>query len=66
MCSARNKDQKLVGRFLKTEQFLWVIDYCSIENLQGIWPTKMDFGWPNAKIGRKMTNGRLISSTDVI
>ena len=36
---------------------LWVIDYCSIENVQEIWPTKVDFGWPNAVIGRKMANG---------
>ena len=25
-----------------------------------IWPTKMDFGRPNAEIGRKMANGRLL------
>ena len=31
----------------------------------GIWPIKIDFGHPNAEIGRKMANGRLISSTDV-
>ena len=31
-----------------------------IENVQEIWPTKMDFGWPNAEIGRKMANGRLL------
>ena len=24
---------------------------CPIENVQEIWPTKMDFGWPNAIIG---------------
>ena len=31
-----------------------------IENVQEIWPTKMDFGRPNAEIGQKMTNGRLL------
>ena len=31
-----------------------------IENVQEIWPTKMDFGRPNAKIGRKMANGRML------
>ena len=31
-----------------------------IKNVQEIWPTKMDFGWPNAEIGRKMANGRLL------
>ena len=31
-----------------------------IENAQEIWPTKMDFGQPNAEIGRKMANGRLL------
>ena len=29
-----------------------------IENVQDIWPTKMD--WANAEIGRKMANGRLL------
>ena len=28
--------------------------------MQEIWPTKMDFGWLNAEIGRKMANGRLL------
>ena len=32
----------------------------SIENVQEIWPTKMDFGWPNTEIGWKMANGRLL------
>ena len=31
-----------------------------IENVQEIWPTKMDFGWPNAEIGQKMANGPLL------
>ena len=31
-----------------------------IENVHEIWPTKMDFGQPNAKIDRKMANGRLL------
>ena len=31
-----------------------------IENVQEIWPTKMDFGRPNAEIGWKMANGWLL------
>ena len=31
-----------------------------IEKVQEIWPTKMDCGWPNAEIGQKMANGRLL------
>ena len=31
-----------------------------IENVQEIWPTKMDFDRPNAGISRKMANGRLL------
>ena len=55
--SARNKDQKLVGRFLKVGYFT---DCYPIVNVQEIWPTKMDFGWSNAEIGWKMANGRLL------
>ena len=58
--SARNKDQKLVGRFLKIGYFYRLLIYRSIENVQEIWPTKMDFGQPNAEIGRKMANGQLL------
>ena len=25
-----------------------------------IWPIKLDFGWPNAKIGCKMAKGQLL------
>ena len=32
----------------------------SIENVQEIWPTKTDFGRPNAEIGWEMANGRLL------
>ena len=28
-----------------------------IQNVQEIWPTKMDFGQPNAENGREMANG---------
>ena len=35
---------------------MYVIDYCSVENVWETWPTKMDFGQPNAEIGRKMAN----------
>ena len=52
--SARNKTQKLVGCFLK------VADCCPIEYVQEMWPTIMDFGWPNVEIGWKMTNGQLL------
>ena len=31
-----------------------------IENVQEIWLIKMDFGQPNAEIGQKMANGRLL------
>ena len=55
--SARNKDQKLVGCFLKIGYFYRLLIYCSIENVQETWPTKMDFGRPNAEIGQKMANG---------
>ena len=61
MCnySARNKDQKLVGRFLEMDIFRLLIAV-PIENVQEIWPIKMDFGWPNAEIGQKMANGQLL------
>ena len=42
-----------------------LITACSIENVQEIWPIKKDFGRPNAEIGQKIANGRLISSTAV-
>ena len=31
---------------------------CPIENIWEIWPIKIDFGRPNAEIGRKMANGQ--------
>ena len=33
---------------------------CPIENVWEIWLIKIDFGWPNAEIGRKMANGQLL------
>ena len=33
---------------------------CPIENVWKIWLIKIDFGRPNAEIGRKMTNGLLL------
>ena len=57
--SARNKDQKLVAVFLKMDIFRLLISV-PIENVQEIWPTKMDFGRSNAEIGWKMANGRLL------
>ena len=47
--SARNKDQKLVGHFLKMG-YVQLTDCCPIKNVQEIWPTGMNFGWPNWKI----------------
>ena len=35
------------------KDILQVTDYCPIENVQEIWPTKIDFGWSKSKIGRK-------------
>ena len=61
--SARNKDQKLVGRFSENRYFLRLLIAVPIENVQEVWLTKMNFGWPNAEIGQKMANGQLISST---
>ena len=57
--SARNKDQKLIGHFLKIGYFIGYIDCCPspIENVCKIWPTKMEFGQSNAEIGWKMANG---------
>ena len=56
--SARNKDQKLVGRFLKVGYFIGqYLHCCPIENVWKIWPIKIDFGWPYAGIDRKMANG---------
>ena len=52
-----------IGRlFFRKWIFIRLLIAVTIENVQEIWPTKMDFGWPNAEIGRKMANGRLISS----
>ena len=60
--SARNKDQKLVGRFFEDRIFYRLLIAVPIENVQEIWPTKMDFGRPNAEIGRNMANDQLSSS----
>ena len=37
-----------------------MFSHCSIENVQEIWLTTIDFGQPNAENGRKMANGRLL------
>ena len=55
--SARNKDQKLVHHFLKIGYF---IGYYIAIPLKMYGPIKIDFGWPNAEIGRKMASGRLL------
>ena len=50
-----------IGRpFFETRTFLQVINCHPIENVQKIWPTKMDFGRPNVEIGWKMVNSRLL------
>ena len=38
----------------------WLLIAVPIESAQEIWPAKMDFSRPNAEIGRKMANGRLL------
>ena len=40
-------------------EFFRLLIAVPIENVQEIWLTKMDFGWPNAEIGWKMANRRL-------
>ena len=59
--SARSKDQKLVGHFYEDRIIIILVtDFCPIENVQKIWPTKTDFGQLNAKIGQNMANGQLL------
>ena len=58
--SPRNKDQKLGGCLLKIGYLQANITLCFIENVCKIWPIKMDFGRPNAEIGWKMANSRLL------
>ena len=41
---------------LKMDMFRQLIAV-PIQNVQEIWPTKMDFGQPNADNGREMANG---------
>ena len=55
----------MVAHFLKIGFFRLLIgsDCCPIEVVHEIQPTKMDFGWLNAKIGWKMANSQLISGT---
>ena len=60
MVSARNKDQKLVARFFLNWIFYRPLLCCPIGNVWEIWPIKIDFGWPNAEICRKMTSGQLL------
>ena len=33
------------------------IFYCFNGNVQNMWPTKVKFDWPLAKIGQKMASG---------
>ena len=61
MYSARNKDQNLLGCFFKDRMFCTqIFDCCPTDNVQEVWPTKMDFDRPNAEVGQKMANGRLL------
>ena len=51
---------------LKTGYF-WDMDCClTTENVQEIWPTKMDFDWPNAEIDRKMVNSQMLSLAQML
>ena len=45
--------------FVKMNTF-WLLIAVPTENVQEIWLTKMDYGRPNAEIGRKMANGQLL------
>jgi len=36
------------------------IFYCFNGNVQKMWPIKVKFDWPLAKIGLKMANGQLL------
>ena len=40
--------------------FYRLLHCCTIENVWEIWPIKIDFGWPNAEIGRKIASGQLL------
>ena len=56
-CTARNKEQKLVGHFFENRiSYRLATDCCPIENVHKSWLTKIDFGWPNAQIDRKMAD----------
>ena len=50
---------KIGQLFLENRTFLgyWLLSYW---NVQEIWPTKINFGQPNAENDRKITNGRLL------
>ena len=64
--SGRNKDQKLVGSFRRSDLAVGQqsMHYCpSTENVQQVWPARRDFGWPYAEIGQKMINGQLLFLT---
>jgi len=49
---AQYKLSNLVGHFCS-------VFYCFNRNVQKMWPTKVKFDWPLAKIGLKMANGQL-------
>ena len=50
---------KLTVTVLMKLGYLQVPDCCPIEIVQEIWPTIMDFDWPNTEIGYKIVNGWL-------
>ena len=57
--NGRNMNQKLVDCFLK----IFLLQCCPIKNIWESWQIKIDFDQPdqpNAEIGRKMANNRLL------
>ena len=56
--SARNKDQKLVGHFFENRIFSKLLTAIPLKMYRKFGPP--NFGRPNAEIGWKMANGRLL------
>ena len=46
--------------FLLKKRYFIGFDCCCIENVQEIWPAKMDFGQPYVEIGWKMADDQLL------
>ena len=49
----------MVGCFLKIGYFI-DFDCCPNENVQEVWLTKTEFGWPNVEIDQRMVNHHLL------